>query len=188
MQSSHGVTCIFSILGKLIYSCNSFHFHSSRHRDCWDLWPYPFVSIVSVSDIISLYWRLGALPWTSAIALCGDRCPQGMLEVDGLVTLTLNASGLLCWTASLHFHTLPLSAAVGCHFTSSQVSQPLSLLALFYTDCQNDGSRVDPPLLKSQVYRLYDSHFLHRRNIFAVLPLSSRRLGWLAVRLLGNDK
>lgn len=35
------------------------------------------LSTLSVSDLISLYWRLSALPWTSAIALYGDGVSPG---------------------------------------------------------------------------------------------------------------
>lgn len=42
-----------------------------------------------------------------------------MLEVDGLVTLTLNASGRLGWRASLQFHTLPFCS---CRLSLHQLS------------------------------------------------------------------
>ena len=44
-------------------------------------------------------------------------------------------------------------------------------LPSFMSACQNDGWGVDPPLLRSQVYGLYDSHFPHRRYFFPLLTL-----------------
>lgn len=52
--------------------------------------------------------------------------------------------------------------------TSAAVRSPscCHVLLCFTPNCQNDGLRVDLPLLRSQVCGLYDSHFPHRRHFF----------------------
>lgn len=166
LQSSHKITYIFSASGKFIYSRNHIPSPSSSHRHCWDLWPCPFLSTLSVSDLISLDWRLSALPWPSAIVLCGDWVSPG--DAGGVWVGGLRVKCF--WTALLESpparHTLspPATAAV----VSPAVRCPSRChpLPSFMSDCQNDGLRVEPPLLRSQVCGLYDSHFPHRRHFF----------------------
>ena len=96
---------------------------------------------------------------------------EGAVGVCGLAAPVLSTSGPLCWRARPHA-ALPPAAAVGCHFTSCRVSPcRCHPLPSFMSACQNDGLGVDPPLLRSQVYGLYDSHFPHRRYFFPLLTL-----------------
>lgn len=97
LQSSHKITYIFSASGKFIYSRNHIPSPSSSHRHCWDLWPCPFLSTLSVSDLISLDWRLSALPWPSAIIPCGDWVSPG--DAGGVWVGGLRVKCL--WTALL---------------------------------------------------------------------------------------
>ena len=79
-----------------------------------------------------LYWRFSALPWTLAITLCGDMMSPG--DSGGVWACVPCVKYL--WTALLEsqpaLYTLPPPAAIGCHFTSCQMSQPLSPPASFY--------------------------------------------------------
>lgn len=136
----------------------------------------------------SLYWRLRPFLEHQPLHCVAAVCLWGMLEVCGPVALLLNASDLLCWRASLLLQTLPPSAAVGCHFTSCQVSQPLSPPALFYTRLSEwwlQGGPTSPQV--SSVWTLWQS-FSTWEQCFPFLPLSSRWLGWLEIWLLSDKQ
>lgn len=121
---------IFSTLGKFIYSWNRFHFHYSRYRHCWDLWP------------CLCAYTLGASHQTQCLPSAQTQCPylslgdcsvwpQGVSRVLGLWDRvpTLNASGLLCWESQ----PVLLHSASSCHCWLSL--QQLSGVPAAVTSC-----------------------------------------------------
>lgn len=162
LQSSHKMTYIFFISRKFICSWNSISFHFSKHRCCWELWPCPFLRWVSQT----------LFPFIEDSVPCPEHQPSPCM-VMGCLQGRVEAGGLCLRTALLEsqpaLSTPPLPAALGCHFTSCQVSQPPSPPALFYVRLSEwwlEGGATSPQ--ESSVWALWQS-FSTQKTFFSLL-------------------
>ena len=148
VQSSHGMTQIFSILGKFIYSWNSFHLHHRRHRHCWDLYIPLFIPWVSQT-----LFPFTETPWPSLNISHGTLWWQGVSgglpAVCGQAAFTLSTLDCCAGKPACTFTLCLLLSLLAVTSPAVRCPSCCHPLPYFTPNCQNDGLRVDPLLFRS---------------------------------------